>query len=231
MTRFLSAGFIDSFRLLYPEKQEYTWWSYRFNSRAKNKGWRIDYCMTGTSDAEKCQHTERCRTFRSLSNGFGNRIKTENSMEDRIQKAVELFKSGYNCSQSVVAAFADMYGFTQEQAVRMSASFGGGIGRMRETCGAACGLFLIAGLETGATEATDREGKAANYAVVQELAAEFKKRNGSLICGELLGLKKKEPISTVPEERNTQYYSKRPCAKMVEEAARIWVEYLEKHPK
>ena len=73
--------------------------------------------------------------------------------------------------------------------------------------GLACGLFLIAGLETGATEATDREGKAANYAVVQELAAEFKKRNGSLICGELLGLKKKEPISTVPEERNTQYYS------------------------
>lgn len=62
---------------------------------------------------------------------------------------------------------------------------------MRETCGAACGLFLVAGLETGATEATDREGKAANYAVVQELAAEFKKRNGSLICGELLGLKKK----------------------------------------
>ena len=112
-------------------------------------------------------------------------------MEDRIQKAVELFKSGYNCSQSVVAAFADMYGFTQEQALRMSASFGGGIGRMRETCGAACGMFLVAGLETGATEATDREGKAANYAVVQELAAEFKKRNGSLICGELLGLKKK----------------------------------------
>ena len=147
--------------------------------------------------------------------------------EDRIQKAVELFKSGYNCSQSVVAAFADMYGFTQEQALRMAASFGGGIGRMRETCGAACGLFLVA----GATEAADREGKAANYAVVQELAAEFKKRNGSLICAELLGLKKKEPVSTIPEERTAQYYSKRPCAKMVEEAARIWVEYLEKHPK
>lgn len=133
--------------------------------------------------------------------------------EDRIQKAVELFKSGYNCSQSVVAAFADMYGFTQEQALRMAASFGGGIGRMRETCGAACGLFLVAGLKTGATEAADREGKAANYAVVQELAAEFKKRNGSLICAELLGLKKKEPISTIPEERTAQYYSKRPCAK------------------
>ena len=126
-------------------------------------------------------------------------------MEDRIQKAVELFRSGYNCSQSVVAAFADMYGFTQEQALRMSASFGGGIGRMRETCGAACGMFLLAGLETGATEAADREGKAANYAVVQELAAELKKRNGSLICGELLGLKKKEPVSTVPEERTAQF--------------------------
>ena len=134
-------------------------------------------------------------------------------MEDRIQKAVELFKSGYNCSQSVVAAFADMYGFTQEQALRMGASFGGGIGRMRETCGAACGMFLVAGLETGATEATDREGKAANYAVVQELAAEFKKRNGSLICGELLGLKKKDPVSTIPEERTAQYIASVPVQK------------------
>ena len=146
--------------------------------------------------------------------------------EDRIQKAVELFKSGYNCSQSVVAAFADMYGFTQEQALRMAASFGGGIGRMRETCGAACGLFLVAGLKTGATEAADREGKAANYAVVQELAAEFKKRNGSLICAELLGLKKKKPVSTIPEERTAQYYSKRPCAKMVEEAEIILPRYM-----
>lgn len=150
-------------------------------------------------------------------------------MEDRIQKACELFKSGYNCSQSVVAAFADKYGFTQEQAFRIAASFGGGIGRMRETCGAACGMFILAGLETGAVEAVDRDGKAANYAVVQELASEFKRRNGSLCCGELLGLKKQVPISTIPEERTNQYYSKRPCVKMVEEAAKIWVEYLEKH--
>lgn len=94
--------------------------------------------------------------------------------EERIEKAAELFKSGFNCSQSVVLAFADMYGFTQEQAARMAASFGGGIGRMRQTCGAACGMFLLAGLETGATDPKDREGKGANYAVVQELAAEFK---------------------------------------------------------
>ena len=127
--------------------------------------------------------------------------------KDRIEKAVELFKSGYNCSQSVVGAFADMYGFTEEQAFRMSASFGGGIGRMRQTCGAACGMFLLAGLEKGAVEGKDREGKAANYALVQELAAE---------------------CSSVPEARTEQYYAKRPCARMVEVAAQIWTEYLEK---
>ena len=108
------------------------------------------------------------------------------TMKNRVEKAVELFKSGYNCSQSVVAAFADMYGFTQEQALRMSASFGGGIGRMRQTCGAACGMFLLAGLEKGAVDGKDREGKAANYALVQQLAEEFRKRNGSMICAELL---------------------------------------------
>ena len=82
------------------------------------------------------------------------------TLEDRINRASELFKSGYNCSQSVVAAFADMYGFTEEQALRMAASFGGGIGRMRETCGAACSMFLLAGLEKGAVDGADLEGKA-----------------------------------------------------------------------
>lgn len=152
-------------------------------------------------------------------------------MEERIEKAVALFKQGFNCSQSVVAAFADKYGFTYEQALRMSASFGGGIGRMRETCGAACGLFMLAGLETGATEGEDREGKAANYKLVQELAEEFKRRNGALRCADLLGLSKKEPVVSTPEARTTQYYAKRPCVKMVEEAARIWCEYLEKQAK
>jgi C_GCAxxG_C_C family probable redox protein len=113
----------------------------------------------------------------------------------------------------------------------MSASFGGGIGRMRETCGAACGLFLLAGLETGATEGADRNGKAANYALVQELAEEFKQRNGALRCADLLGLSKKEPVVSTPEARTDQYYAKRPCVKMVEEAARIWCEYLQKQGK
>ena len=147
-------------------------------------------------------------------------------MEDRIEKAKALFKEGYNCSQSVVAAFADMYGFSPEQALRMSASFGGGIGRMRQTCGAACGLFMLAGLETGCIDGKDREGKEANYKVVQALAEEFKKRNGSLICAELLGLSKAAPTPATPEARTAEYYKKRPCVKMVEEAARIWCEYM-----
>ncbi|MBO7635180.1 MAG: C_GCAxxG_C_C family protein, partial [Paludibacteraceae bacterium] len=75
--------------------------------------------------------------------------------EKRIAKAVELFKSGYNCSQSVVGAFADEFGLTEEQALKVSASFGGGIGRMRETCGAACGMFLLAGLKYGTTDPKD----------------------------------------------------------------------------
>ncbi len=150
---------------------------------------------------------------------------------ERIALAVSLFKEGYNCSQSVVAAFADMYGFTREQALHMAASFGGGIGRMRETCGAACGLFMLAGLEKCAIEGKDSEGKAANYALVQELAEEFKRQNGALRCADLLGLSKKEPVVSTPEARTEQYYAKRPCAKMVESAAEIWVEYLEKQDK
>ena len=151
--------------------------------------------------------------------------------KERIERAVSLFKEGYNCSQSVVAAFADQYGFTEEQALKMSASFGGGIGRMRETCGAACGLFMLAGFETGAVKGDDREGKAANYALVQRLAKEFIKRNGALKCADLLGLSSNVPIVSTPEARTSQYYSKRPCAKMVEEAAKIWSDYMKNRIK
>ena len=152
-------------------------------------------------------------------------------MESKIEKAVELFKEGYNCSQAVVVAYAEDYGFTREQALKMAASFGGGIGRMRQTGGAACGLFLVAGLETGCTEGRNPEGKEVNYKVVQQLAEEFRKRNGSLICAELLGLAKNAPTPTTPDARNGEYYKKRPCVKMVEEAARIWCEYLESNKK
>lgn len=147
-------------------------------------------------------------------------------IEQRVAQAVSLFKEGYNCSQSVVAAYADLYGFTREQALRMSASFGGGIGRMRETCGAACGMFLLAGLQTGAVEGADREGKAANYALVQQLARRFQDENGALRCADLLGLNRQDPVVFTPEARTPQYYAKRPCVRMVESAARIWGAYL-----
>lgn len=150
----------------------------------------------------------------------------ETTIEKRVARAVELFKSGYNCSQSIVTAFADIYGFSEEQALRMSASFGGGIGRMRQTCGAACGMFLLAGLETGCIDPKDRMGKSSNYALVQKLAQSFKEQNGSLICAELLNLQKNAPTPHVAEERTTQYYAKRPCVKIVEETAKIWAEYL-----
>lgn len=129
--------------------------------------------------------------------------------ESRISRAVGYFRQGYNCAQSVCAAFADLYGLTEEQAMRVSASFGGGIGRMRETCGAACGMFILAGLDCGATRAEDREGKLHNYDVVRQLADEFRRRNGSLICAELLGS------------------SKRPCADTVAEGARVFADYFE----
>lgn len=156
---------------------------------------------------------------------------TKEEIEERVGQAVAYFKEGYNCSQSVVAAYADLYGFTREQALRMSASFGGGIGRMRETCGAACGMFLLAGLETGATDGADREGKAANYTLVQQLAERFKAENGALRCADLLGLSRQEPVVATPEARTAQYYAKRPCVKMVETAARIWGDYLAGHQK
>ena len=110
MTRFLNAGFIDSFRWLHPDKQEYTWWSYRFNSRAKNKGWRIDYCMVSEpvrpmlKEAENSWVTLSTRTLPDVVGNYRMIMETK----DRIEKAVELFKSGYNCSQSVVGAFADI---------------------------------------------------------------------------------------------------------------------------
>ena len=92
------------------------------------------------------------------------------NIEERVEKAVELFRQGYNCSQSVVAAYADIYGFTTEQSLKMAASFGAGIGRMRETCGAACGMFLLAGLQTGCTDPKDNAGKDAPAFALEQTA-------------------------------------------------------------
>ena len=151
-------------------------------------------------------------------------------MEERIQRAVEFFMSGYGCSQSVVAAFADLYGLDETMVKRIAAGFGGGVGRMRMMCGTVSGLVMLAGLDCGQTEGDDSEGKAACYKVVQELLETFKQRNGSIICAELLGLNGCKVVKNtyVPDERNAAYYKKRPCAQKVESAARIFAEYLEK---
>lgn len=148
---------------------------------------------------------------------------TNEEIEARAQRATDLFKQGYNCSQAVFAACADIYGVTDESlALRLSASFGGGMGRMRMVCGAASGMFMLAGLQNGSSTPHDQEGKMANYAFVQQLAGEFKSRYGSLICAELLGLAPK-PQDPKPEERTPQYYEKRPCSEMVAEAVRVFL--------
>lgn len=148
---------------------------------------------------------------------------TNEEIEARAQRATDLFKQGYNCSQAVFAACADIYGVTDESlALRLSASFGGGMGRMRMVCGAASGMFMLAGLQNGSSTPHDNQGKMANYAFVQQLAEEFKARYGSLICAELLGLAPK-PQDPKPEERTPQYYEKRPCSEMVAEAVRVFL--------
>ena len=113
-------------------------------------------------------------------------------MESRAGKAGELFMEGCNCAQAVFVTYADLYGFDRATAMRVAASFGAGMGRMREVCGAVSGMFLVAGMETGATQGRDQEGKRRNYEVVQQLAARFKEEYGSIICRELLGLDKRE---------------------------------------
>lgn len=147
-------------------------------------------------------------------------------MEERIKQAVANFNAGYNCSQSVVLAFADLYNLDRETALHASASFGAGIGRMRMTCGAACGMFFLAGFEKAAMKGEDRVSKSENYKLVQELARQFKEENGSIICAELLGLGKNHVITAEAEKRTPEYYKKRPCPRMVECAARIFANYL-----
>lgn len=150
-------------------------------------------------------------------------------LEERIQQSVELFMQGYGCSQSVLAAFADLYGLDDQTAKRVAAGFGGGVGRMRMMCGAVSGLVMLAGLDCGQTEGSDKEGKAACYKVVQDLLAKFKERNGSVVCAELLAMNGCKVVTdtNIPDERNAEYYKKRPCAKKVESAARVFAEYLD----
>ncbi|MEG1999719.1 MAG: C-GCAxxG-C-C family protein, partial [Bacteroidales bacterium] len=136
-------------------------------------------------------------------------------IDERVQRAVSYFKSGYNCSQSVFMAYADIFELDEKFAARISAPLGGGMGRLREVCGAVSGSFLLAGLKYPADDPLDRAAKTKNYAVVQELASKFREKNGSIICRDLLGLQGEVKESHIPAERTTDYYKRRPCAEYV----------------
>lgn len=155
---------------------------------------------------------------------------TEQQLDERVARAVENFMAGYGCCQSVVAAFADLYGLDDILAKKIAAGFGGGVGRLRMMCGAVSGIVILVGLHCGQTEGDDREGKSACYKVVQDLLAQSRKQNGSLICAEILGLKgyEKASCSYVASPRTAEYYKSRPCAAKVESAARIFADFLKR---
>lgn len=144
----------------------------------------------------------------------------------RKEKAMAYFRQGYNCAQAVVLAFADLTDMDEATLSRMSCSFGGGMGRLREVCGTVTGMFLVTGLLRGYDGAETGEVKAAHYARIQALAKEFERQNGSIVCRELLALRQKHRDDPTPEARTEAYYAGRPCAELVGSAAEILENYL-----
>ena len=135
------------------------------------------------------------------------------------------FESGCNCAQAVLLAFSDRTGLDEATAMKLSASFGGGMGKLREVCGAVSGMFMAAGMIYADDHVPTQEAKAAHYEKIRTLAARFKEENGSYICRELLdGV----PVSkdAAPEERTEQYYKKRPCGELCAMAAQILDDFL-----
>ena len=140
-------------------------------------------------------------------------------LEERVEKACDLFRQGYNCSQSVFLAYNDLLGVESTLAATISGPLGGGMGRLREVCGAVSGMSLIAGFLAPCPDPAVRQAKAATYALVQEFAERFRAENGAIAC------RKEEPV---PAERTAEYYKKRPCVELVACAARIVGEYLQR---
>lgn len=147
----------------------------------------------------------------------------------RREKAMALFEQGYNCAQSVFLAFADLHGLDEKTAAALSSSFGGGMGRLREVCGAVSGMFMTIGMLYGYDDPKAVAEKAELYARVQELAADFERENHSIVCRELLGLTVKKEAPK-PEARTAEYYKKRPCKELVGDAAELLEKYIAEHP-
>ncbi len=141
------------------------------------------------------------------------------------ERAKQLFLDGYNCAQAVFGAFSDDINIDFDMAMKLSSGFGGGMGRLREVCGAVSGMFMVFDMKYGYTSPADKEGKKALYSHIQALAKKFEDENSSIICRELLGLSEKKSEPT-PENRTKEYYKKRPCADLVEIAADIVDTYI-----
>ena len=141
------------------------------------------------------------------------------------EKAANNFREGYNCAQSVLLAFANKVGLKENVALKLASSFGGGMGRLREVCGAVSAMFIIAGILKGYTEPNNDIVKANHYKLIQDLAAEFKLKHGTIICRELLGLDGTE-FSPIPSARTDEYYKERPCEEFIRCAAEIVEEDL-----
>ena len=146
---------------------------------------------------------------------------------DHGMKAAELFTLGYNCAQSVAAAFCDVTGLDEKTAARMASPFGGGMGRMREVCGAVSGMYLVLGWLYGYDTPGDDVSKKALYADVQAMGARFREQAGSIVCREIL---RNPPSDPNPTPRTAEFYQKRPCARMCLLAGRILDDYIAAHP-
>ncbi len=156
---------------------------------------------------------------------YNNMVDTEYGT-----RAKEYFKDGYNCSQSVFLAFCDLYDMDIDKALKLSSSFGGGMGRLREVCGAVTGMFMVAGMLYGYSDPKASKEKTDHYQRIQDLAKVFEDENSSIVCRDLLGLGKGKDVAT-PEKRTPEYYKKRPCADLVEMAANIMATYIYENSK
>ena len=146
---------------------------------------------------------------------------------DHTTKAAELFVNGYNCAQAMLVAYCDVTGLTPEFSARLASSFGGGMGRMREVCGAVSGMLMVAGLLYGYDTPGDDTVKKEHYRLVQQLAGKFREEAGSIICREILD---NPPSDPNPTPRTAEFYRVRPCARLLVLAARILDEYMAEHP-
>jgi len=147
-------------------------------------------------------------------------------MGERADRAREMFFEGYNCCQAVVGAFAEDLGMDKVTAMKFAEGLGGGMGRMRLTCGAVSAMALLAGLanSTGLPKNLQKRGEI--YALIRDMAKEFSDKNGSIICAELLGAAMPKDDSPMPQERTAEYYKKRPCPECIHDAALIVEKYL-----